>query len=374
MHSGQGLRLLVAALGTMGVALLATSTGLTAGQGQVRSMTTAGCGSDGIGALSLTSASSSATRDQRRKRPVGRIVAAISTNDPNAPGTSDPYGVAFGEGSVWVADRGVDSVLQVNPARNRVATRISVPGSPARLAVGDGAVWVTQESADSVARIDIASRAVVATIPLGGLATGEPALGAGSVWALDGTHRQVVRIDPATNSEVARIDIGGTGPVAGVLFAYGSVWASSDTDAQVVRIDPATNAVASRVLLRRDTHRVRIPMDPQALGRGAIWVANTDVNGRGYRTIATVNAGSTTADSRRIAIARRDLVGLARLGRSMWATDSAGTLWRVDMVSRRVLGNVGICAKTAYVAAGANSVWAVDPAGAMVVRVRPAVR
>ena len=160
----------------------------------------------------------------------------------------------------------------MNPARNRVTARIPVPGSPARLAVGDGSVWVTQESADSVARIDIASGAVVATIPLGGLATGEPALGAGSVWALDGTHRQIVRIDPTTNLEVARIDIGGSGPVGGVLFAYGSVWASSDTDAQVVRIDPVTNAVASRVLLRRDNHRGRIPMDPQALGRGAVWV------------------------------------------------------------------------------------------------------
>jgi hypothetical protein len=115
-------------------------------------------------------------------------------------------------------------------------------------------------------------------------------------------------------------------------------------------------------------------MDPQALGRGAVWVANTDVNGRGYRTIATVKAASTAADSRRIAVVRKDLVGLARLGRSMWATDSAGRLWRVDMVSRRVLGNVGICAKTAYVAAGAGSVWAIDPAGAMLVRVRPTVR
>lgn len=374
MHIGLGLRLLIAALGTMGVALLATSTGSTAGQGQARSANSAGCGSGELGAQSLTSSSSSATKAQRRKRPVGRIVATISTFDPNAQGTSDPYGVAFGEGSVWVADRGADSVLRVNPARNRVATGISVPGSPSRLVVGDGSVWVTQESADSVARIDIASRAVVATIPLGGRATGEPALGAGSVWALDGTHRQVVRIDPATNSEVARIDIGGSGPVGGVLFAYGSVWASSDTDAQVVRIDPATNALVSRVVLRRDSHRGRIPMDPQALGRGAVWVANTDVNGRGYRTIATVNAGSTTADPKRIAIARKDLVGLARLGRSMWATDSAGTLWRVDMVSRRVLGKVGICAKTAYVAAGAGSVWAVDPAGSALVRVRPVAR
>ena len=96
MHIGQRVRLLVAALGTIGVALLATSTGWTAGQGQGRSATSVGCGSSGMRALSLTSSSSTAAKDQRRKRPVGRIVATISTFDPNAQGASDPYGVAFG--------------------------------------------------------------------------------------------------------------------------------------------------------------------------------------------------------------------------------------------------------------------------------------
>src|SRR4249919_888673 len=216
-----GMRLWFGVLGATGIALVATSTVSPATLRHAGSRSASGmaCGSGSMQVLSLTGPS----RPHRRKA-VGKIVAVISTADPNAAEQSDPDGIAVGEGSVWVADRGLDSVLRVNPARNRVATRISVPGSPSRLAVGDGAVWVTQTSLGSLARIEIASKTVIATIPVGGDATGEPALGAGSVWALDGTHRQVVRIDPATNSEVARIDVGGSGPVGGVLFAYGSVW------------------------------------------------------------------------------------------------------------------------------------------------------
>lgn len=367
MNVRPGIQLRAMALGVVGIALLGATTVSPASgaKGATQSAST-GCGPEALQPLSIATS--------RRSKPVGRVVASISTDDPNVEQTSDPDGVAFDEGSVWVADRGLDEVLRVNPARNRVAARIAVPGNPSRLAVGDGAVWVTQAGLDSLARIEVASMTVVATVPVGGRAAGEPALGAGSVWALDGTHRQVVRIDPATNTEIARIDVGGSGAVGGVLFAYGSIWAASSGDSQIVRIDPATNTVSARVALRRGSRSPRLAMDPEAIARGAVWVANTAVNAHGYHTIATVNAASTTADAKRVPVVRSDLIGLAHMGRSIWATDATGTLWRIDAVSRTVLGSVGICAQTAYVAAGAGSVWAIDPMGAALVRVRPAVR
>jgi hypothetical protein len=367
MNVRPGMRLRAAMLGVVGIALVGAATVSPASGAKHSAQAATGCGPEALRPLSTAATG-------RRLKPVGRVVATISTDDPNVEQTSDPDGVAFGEGSVWVADRGLEQVLRVNPARNRVAARITVPGTPSRLAVGDGAVWVTQAGLDSLARIDIASQMVVATVPIGGRAAGEPALGAGSVWALDGTHRQVVRIDPATNAEIARIDIGGTGAVGGLLFAYDSVWAASDGDAQVVRIDPATNTVTARVALRRGSGGQRLPMDPETTARGAVWIADTDVNARGYHTIATVRAASMTAEPKRVPVVRSNLVGLAHMGRSIWATDATGTLWRIDAVSRKVLGSVGICAQTAYVAAGAGSVWAIDPMGASLVRVRPTVR
>jgi streptogramin lyase len=368
MYVRPGMQLRAAVLGVVGIALVGAAT-VSPANGAKRSAQSAstGCGAEALRPLSTTASN-------RRRKPVGKVVAVISTDDPNVEQTSDPDGVAFGEGSVWVADRGLEQVLRVNPRRNRVAARISVPGTPSRLAVGAGAVWVTQARLDSLARVDTASNTVVATIPLGGRAAGEPALGAGSVWALDGTHRQIVRIDPATNTETARIDLGGSGAVGGVLFAYGSIWAASHDDARIVRIDPATNTVTARVALRRSSRSPHLAMDPETIARGAVWVANTDVNAQGYHTVATVNAASTTADPKRVAVVRSDLVGLAHMGRSIWATDATGTLWRIDAVSRTVLGSVGICAQTAYVAAGAGSVWAIDPLGATLVRVRPAIR
>jgi streptogramin lyase len=366
MNVRSGTRIWLAAVVALGAALVAAGTVSPARGGETA---TTRCGSGAVQPLSL-----GASRSTTRRRPAGRIVAVISTEDPNVEDPSIPIGVAFGEGGVWVADPNLNSVLRVDPASNRIVARISVPDHPVRLAVGEGAVWVTQSGAESLARIDVASGAVVATVPIGGKPSGEPALGAGSVWALDGTHRQVVRIDPATNGEVARIDVGGTGPTGGVLYAYGSIWAASDGDAQIVRIDPATNTVAARVALRRGSHRARVAMDPEAIGRGRVWVANTDVNPRGYHTVATVNPATMTAEPRRVPVVRSDILGLAHMGRSIWATDATGTLWRIDAVTRKVVGKVGICAMTAYVAAGADSIWAVDPMGASLVRVRPTVQ
>src|SRR5262245_16450457 len=367
MNVRSGTRLSITILGAVGVALVAAATVSPAPKANSSPLSSRpACGSHGMQSLSATGSNTGP-----RRKAVGKVVAVISTSDPNSSEDSDPHGIAFGEGSVWVADRDVESVLRINPARNRVAARIPVPGTPSRLAVGDGSIWVTQTSLGSLARIDIASGQVVATVPLEGGATGQPALGAGSVWALDGTNRQVVRIDPATNAVVARIDIGGSGQVGGVLFAYGSVWAASHGDAQLVRIDPATNAVTARVALRRGSRRPRLAMDPETIGRGAVWIANTGVNARGYHTIATVNAASMTADAKRVPVVRSELVGLVRVGRSIWATDDSGTLWRIDALRRPVLGSVAICAQTAYGAAGAGSVWAIDPMGASLVRVRP---
>jgi streptogramin lyase len=369
MNVRSGPRIWLVAVVAVGAALVAAGTVSPARGGETAKRSAAGrCASGEVQPLSLGASASTA-----RRRPAGRV-AVISTDDPNADDESIPVGVAFGEGSVWVADPNLDSVLRVDPARNRIAARISVPDHPVRVAVGAGAVWVTQSGAESLARIDAASGAVVATVPIGGKPTGEPALGAGSVWALDGTHRQVVRIDPATNGEVARIDVGGTGPVGGVLYAYGSIWAASDGDAQIVRIDPATNTVAARVALRRGSHRARVAMDPEAIARGVVWVANTDVNAHGYHTVATVNPATMMAEPRRVPIVRSDILGLAHMGRSIWATDATGTLWRIDAVTRKVVGSVGICAMTAYVAAGGGSIWAIDPMGASLVRVRPTLR
>jgi YVTN family beta-propeller protein len=55
----------------------------------------------------------------------------------------DPRGIAFGEGSIWVANTGDGTVSRIDATSGRVVDTIEVGGSPQSVAVGEGGVWVT---------------------------------------------------------------------------------------------------------------------------------------------------------------------------------------------------------------------------------------
>ena len=75
--------------------------------------------------------------------------------------------IAVGEGAVWVANAGDDSVSHVDPRANASLRSISVGDAPSAIAIGDGAVWVANAQDDTVSRIDPATNRVVATIEVG---------------------------------------------------------------------------------------------------------------------------------------------------------------------------------------------------------------
>jgi YVTN family beta-propeller protein len=78
-----------------------------------------------------------------------------------------PVGVAVGFGSVWVTERGDDTVRRIDPVTGRTRRVIAVGHVPAGVAVGLGSVWVTSQCAGTVSRIDPTSNQVVGTIELG---------------------------------------------------------------------------------------------------------------------------------------------------------------------------------------------------------------
>jgi YVTN family beta-propeller protein len=75
--------------------------------------------------------------------------------------------VAVGFGSVWVSDRGDDTVRRIDPVTGRIRHVIAVGHIPASVAVDQGSVWVTSQCAGTLSRIDPASNRVVGTIDLG---------------------------------------------------------------------------------------------------------------------------------------------------------------------------------------------------------------
>ena len=187
----------------------------------------------------------------------GAVWAAAPSKPNTAPGslvridpTSDrisgkptrtgrvPAAVLVGQGSVWVANRGSDSVWRIDPRTRAVTAKVSVGDQPAALALSGGRIWVANLGDRTIMRIDLATNRVQgAPISLGkeiqDLAGSENA-----VWvsAADGT---VTRLDPRTGQPVGSPLTPARAPlVLGV--DNGIVWVGSASDKTLTRIQEGT--------------------------------------------------------------------------------------------------------------------------------------
>ena len=102
-----------------------------------------------------------------------------------------------------MTDSFAGNVIRVDNATGLV-TPLAVGPGPSGIAVGVDGVWVADRGADKLVRIDPNTRAVTATIGVGRSPTGV-SVGAGSVWVANSGDGTVTRIDPATNKTIATI-------------------------------------------------------------------------------------------------------------------------------------------------------------------------
>ena len=124
-----------------------------------------------------------------------QIVAKIPIAQ-NPTGTPpNPTALAVGDGAVWVACRAVSftsstfhrpnaqrgTVFRIDPKTNAIAATARVGADPFGIAVGEGAVWVANRRGFSITRIDPKSTRVVAAIPIGNRPYRVTA-GHGAVW------------------------------------------------------------------------------------------------------------------------------------------------------------------------------------------------
>jgi YVTN family beta-propeller protein len=154
------------------------------------------------------------------------VVARIDPGTGIVRGTGlaggGPTAVAFGGGSVWVANAIDNTVSRILPTTVSAYGSQSVGSHPSGIAVGDGAVWVADQGDDTVTRIDLASQSHV-TIPVGRGPTAI-AVGDGAVWVANADDGTISEIDP-TQYRVARtIHVGGR--PEGIAVANGRVWIS----------------------------------------------------------------------------------------------------------------------------------------------------
>ena len=184
------------------------------------------------------------------------VTARIPVGDSPVWLTPDPTGM-------WVVNREDDTLMRINPLRDRVSGRpIRVGDEPTSVGWGHGALWVTNSGDDSLSRVDPRKRKVIETIKVGDHPTGI-AISGDSVWVSNFEDDNVMRVEIATNRVTKTIPVGDgpTYPRVGT-----SVWVPNSLDGTITRIDPRTNRVVGQPI------RIGQTVDRISTGAMGFWV------------------------------------------------------------------------------------------------------
>jgi YVTN family beta-propeller protein len=270
-----------------------------------------------IGAVVVMLASSGAST----VRVAPNEVAAIDTRNDRVVGATPvgdrPGGIAFGSGSLWVANVGDETISRVDPNSRSTLPMIPVGGQPAGIAASSHGVWVVESPGTSsvlvgrvdpvfntfgnavkIGNVDPTGAVAIATqgnsvwvAPSAGLLTrldgtsgiawqhdpnASPAgiaIGEGATWLTDPDAGNVVRVDPS--GLLTPIGVGDA--PTGIAVGAGGVWVVDSLDEALVRIDPDTRAVTDTIRVGRSPAGV-------AVGAGSVWVANS-----GDGTVTRIN-------------------------------------------------------------------------------------
>ena len=201
---------------------------------------------------------------------VSRIDPGTLSTDRTLPLTGPPTGLAASANAIWAVESNPSGstvfVNAIDPQFDTVGRTSKlgnvVRGGPAGVAARGNAVWVAPSSG-LLARLDPATGHVVQQLdPNSGPAA--IALGDGATWVTDTAANNVTRIDPTGLLTAIAVGNGPTGIAAG----DGGVWVADSLDDAVVRIDPDTSSVTTTIRVGRSPAGI-------ALGAGSVWVANS---------------------------------------------------------------------------------------------------
>jgi YVTN family beta-propeller protein len=274
----------------------------------------------------------------------GGIVAqgnGVAIIDPRAnrvtgeiPVGARPDAIAFGAGSLWVANLDDQTVSQIDPSDLQLRRSISFTDTPVGIAVAGQDVWVVAANAASpsvtVDRIDPQFGSRTRVTSLGNVESGGPgsvaavgdgiwvapsaglltkldrrasrvlktidpksgatavATGAGAVWVADADGNSVTRVD--STGLVTPIPVG-NGPSAIAIDSSG-VWVAERLDNAVARIDPTTRAVTATIPVGHAPAGVTV-------GAGSVWVTNsldgtvTRIDERAKEPVRTIDVGGS---------------------------------------------------------------------------------
>ena len=269
-----------------------------------------------------------------------------------------------GPSSVRVAP---NSLAAIDIKTNRVTAAMAVGTRPGPIAFGSGSLWVANLDDQTVSRIDPSSLRTVRVIPAAAPPTGIAASG-GGVWVVESSSSLKPNATPATSVSIEPLDsefdsFGAAVPIGNVVWGGpGAIAARGDS----VWVAPSTG-----LLTRLDARSGRITrqLDPNAspagiaIGEDAVWLTDTEAG--------NVVRVDRTGLSRPIPVGNAP-TAITVGGGGVWAVDSPDdTVVRIDPGTRAVTATIPVGRSPAGVAFGAGSVWVANSGDGTVTRINP---
>jgi DNA-binding beta-propeller fold protein YncE len=187
----------------------------------------------------------------------------------------------IGLGGVWVTEASSDGtepdhVLRLDPTTLRTELRAPMPNGARDVTTGDGSLWVASRGVQQVLRVDPISGLVVGGLGVGNIPS-EIAFGRGSIWSASDDDT-VTRTPLSTR---IKLEISVPGKPAGIVVRGRNVWVTALATNRLYRIDTRTNEVTGKP--------VRVCVNPALLDVAAlsVWIACP-----GDRRVARVTYGT----------------------------------------------------------------------------------
>ncbi len=241
-----------------------------------------------------------------------------------------------------------------------------IGGSPVGLAFTQGSVWVAVASSNQLTRLDAATGEILGTFAVGDTPLRLAATPRG-IWVSEFKAGTVALVDPATGAISARVKVGAQ--PEGLASDGKRLWVVLQQESKLVELDAATGAAGRTVRLPAGGEPRLAAYAPAAAGRAAtVWVLDFGADRVVPVDAATGKVGSPVA-------ACPGPQALFADGGTLWVACLSGRLVAVDLTTRKVRGSVDLTATDGppdAVTVSGGKVWVGLSTGPAVLAVDPA--
>ena len=192
----------------------------------------------------------------------------------------DPVVAAAGGRTVWVYNRGDDTVSEIDASTNRVLTTTTVPVPDECCSTFSGPVLDADASGAWFISGGNSGTPLLTHLPVHGHQRREypldftptgVAVGGGGIWVVGHRARgyAVERVDPADGTATAAKGLPASARVDSIAYGYGAVWVVSSATATLYRIDPRSARLHGSLVVLAHSRAAR----PEVMPRGGdLWV------------------------------------------------------------------------------------------------------